>query len=215
MGLRRRLGLMCVGLCAGLALSGCGGSGDAAEGGNDQGIVFRALGFFRGLEAIEDTDIQCTEPNVQNAISDSSYTIDLDFVDFFPDRFRALANPCGGYIALENNLAAMGINVQEVVGRYEIPGAAVSLEPNSITVASRIDSASSDAESPSGVANRVYIQLVGEMLPERVIVFLEQNRNRLPATPYALNAFFVAKGQSDNGTRYASNEIGYQFEITR
>ena len=146
---------------------------------------------------------------------DNSYVIDLERVEFFPDRSNALADPCGGYLALENNLTVMGINAQEVVVRYEVPGGAISFEPTSITLGTRIDSASSQRETPSGRANLVYIQLVGEMLPERVLVSLDQNRNLLPATPYALNAFFEAKGQSDNGTRYTSNEVGYQFEITR
>ena len=214
MGMRRWVGWICVGLWTGLTLVGCGGTG-GGEGGNDQGIVFRALGFYSGPTSIDEQQITCTEPNVQTSLIDSSFVVDLDLVNFFPDRNNAFADPCGGYIGLENNLTSMAMNIQEVVVRYEIPGGAVSLEPTSITLGTRIDSASSERETASGQANLVFIQLVGEMLSERVLVFLEQSRNLLPATPYALNAFFVAKGQSDNGTRYTSNEIGYQFEITR
>lgn len=203
-----------MGLFVAVGLVGCGGSG-GADGNNDQGIVFRAVSFVRGPESIDEDQIRCTEPTTQNSILDTAWVIELNTTDFFPDRNDPFGNPCGGYIALENDLATMAMNVQEVTVEYEIPGAGITPPENSISVGWRINPTSSLDESSSGQPNLIYAQLVGQMLPEQMLTWLEQNRNVLPATPYSMNAFFRAKGQADNGTRYTSNEIGYQFTITR
>ena len=197
-------------LVAALGVAGCGGSG----GNNDQGIVFRAVGTFRGLESIELGRITCTEPTVQNAIIDQSFTLDIGVVESFPDRNDPFADPCGGYIALENNLESLAINVQEIVIRYEVPGAAIQVPDNSISFGQRILPASSDQQTTSGQANLIFAELVGQLVPANIIVFLNQNVNLLPATPYLMNAFITARGQSDTGENYETNEIGYTFTIT-
>ena len=202
------------GLVSTLGLMGCGGSG-GADGNNDQGIVFRAVSFVRGPESIDADQIRCTEPTTQNAIVDSSWVISLTQQSFYPNRNDPFGNPCGGYIALENNLATMAINVQEITVEYEIPGAGITPPENSISFGLRINPTTSLDESSSGQVNLVYSQLVGQMLPEQMITWLDQNQNVLPSTPYSMNAFFRARGQADNGTRYTTNEIGYQFTITR
>src|SRR5262245_18051166 len=92
------------------AAMGCGGSG----GNNDQGIVFRATGIFRGPEQIDER-ITCTEPNTDNSIVDAAFELSLSRVPAFPDRFNPFGDPCGGYIAMENNLAQLNINVQSVM----------------------------------------------------------------------------------------------------
>ncbi len=207
-------GWLGIGLLAAVGLVGCGGSG-GADGNNDQGIVFRAVSFVRGPESIDDNQIRCTEPTTQNAIIDSAWVIRLDDQTFFPNRNDPFGNPCGGYIALENNLFEMAINVQEITVQYEIPGAGISPPENSISSGIRVNPTNTLDESSSGQPNLVYAQLVGQMLPEQIMTWLEQNRNVLPATPYSMNAFFRARGQADNGTRYTTNEIGYQFTITR
>ncbi len=203
------LGLMTTAL-----LVGCGGSG-GADGNNDQGIVFRAVSFVRGPESIDEDQIRCTEPTTQNAIIDSAWVIRLDTNTFYPNRNDPFGNPCGGYIALENNLAVAAINVQEITVNYEIPGAGITPPENSISSGIRINPVNTFDESSSGQVNLIYAQLVGQMIPEQMMTWLEQNRNSLPATPYSMNAFFRARGQADTGTRYTTNEIGYQFTITR
>src|SRR5690606_8262811 len=155
--------------------------------------------------------ITCTEPTVENAIIDASFTLDISVVDDFPDRFDPFADPCGGYIALENNLATLAMNVQEIVIRYEVPGSAVQVPDHSITFGRRIQPASSQQETPRGQPNLIFAELVGQLVPRTHIIFLNQNVNLLPSPPYLMNAFIVAKGQSDTGEDYTTNEIGYQF----
>jgi len=199
---------------AAVALVGCGGGG-GSDGNNDQGIVFRAVGFVRGPESIDSDQIRCTEPTTQNFIVDSSWVFDVDTQRYFPDRNDPFGDPCGGFITLENNLSVMAMNVQEITVRYEIPGAGISIPENSISFGVRINPTTSTDEVSSGQVNLVYAQLVGQMLPEQFVTFLEQNQNSLPATPYSMSAFFRARGQADNGIRYTTNEISYQFTITR
>lgn len=199
-----------LGLTTALVAAGCGGSG----GNNDQGIVFRAVGTYRGLESIELGRITCTEPTEQSAIVDTSYTLDIGTVVDFPNRNDPFADPCGGYIALENNLETISINVQEIVIRYEVPGAAIQVPDHSVSFGQRILPSSSDQQTPSGRANLLFAELVGQIVPRTIIVFLNQNVNLLPASPYIMNAFITARGQSDTGETYETNEIGYTFTIT-
>lgn len=203
-----------MGLLSTLVLVGCGGSG-GGDGENDQGIVFRAVSFVKGPATIDQEQIRCTEPTVQNAIVDTSWVFDIERNRFFPDPNSGSGNPCGGYIALQNNLSTMAMNVQEITVRYEISGAGIPAPENSISFGLRINATSSTDESSSGQNNLAYSQLIGQMIPEQMVTWLQQNQNRLPSMPYSMNAFFRAKGQADNGTRYTSNELSYQFTITR
>ncbi|HZR81327.1 MAG TPA: hypothetical protein VFD92_09560 [Candidatus Binatia bacterium] len=194
------------------AVAGCGGGG---TGSNDQGIVFRANGFFQTLAQIEQDRITCTQPlSVTNSIVDASFNLSMSTARFFPDPNDPFGDPCGGFIGLQNNLAQESINVQEISIRYEIPGASIPVPgPNSISFGQNIPSANSTEDSPSGQPNIIFAQLVGQLVPRTIIVFLNQNVDRLPATPYLMNVFAVARGQSDNGTKYETNEIGYQLTI--
>ena len=193
-------------------LWGCGGGGD---GSNDQGIVFRAVSFVRGPESIDIDQIRCTEPTTQNAIIDTSWVIELDSTDFFPDRNDPFGNPCGGFIALENDLSVQAVNVTQIGVDYEIPGAGIVPPSNTISTGVRINPTTTTDEAPSGQVNLVYAQLTGQMIPEFIMTWLEQNRNVLPTTPYSMSATFRAFAISDDGTRYISNPISYQFTITR
>ena len=204
----RRIGWAgCLAACLAV-FSSCGGGGN-----NDQGIVFRATGIFRGLASIDDTTITCTEPTISNVIVDSSYTISISTIPDFPNRFFATADPCGGYIGLQNNLSTQSFQVQEIVISYDVPGASIPIPGTSLSFGLSILPASSDATTASGQANLVYSQLLGQIVSSELMVFLNQNVNRLPARPYLMNVYFVAKGQSDTGTQYTSNEIGYTLTI--
>ena len=66
-----------LGWAVGLAvLAAVGGGGCGSEGGdgNDQGIAFRAVGFFQG----EVEEGKCTIPTAQSAIVDTAFAISLD-----------------------------------------------------------------------------------------------------------------------------------------
>ena len=198
-----------------LASFGLASCGTQTTGSNDQGIVFQAVGIVRGPEQITEQQIQCTEPTTENAIADTSHNLDITFAREYPDRGDPFGNPCGGYIGLLNHLATLAINVTEIVITYEIPGAGIPLPSNSVATGQRINPSTSDDDASSGQTNLLYIQLAGQIVPSSMIVFLNQNVNRLPQTPYTMNVFFVAKGQSENGTRYESNQIGYTLTITQ
>ncbi|MBM4265470.1 MAG: hypothetical protein FJ144_02460 [Deltaproteobacteria bacterium] len=190
---------------------GCGSGGP--DGSNDQGIVFRATGMFRGLESIDEAEIRCTEPTVESAIVDTSYTIDITTIEDFPDRNDAFADPCGGYLALQNNLSTQSINVTEIVLEYEIPGAGIPIDDHSMRTGQTILPPTSDLEAPSGQVNLVYIPMVGQIVPRTMVEFLNQNVNRLPARPFTMNVYIYANSQSDTGIRYASNTVGYTLTI--
>jgi len=201
-------GLVCA--LVALAFLGCGGSG----GNNDQGIVFRATGIFAELALIQPDQITCTSPlSVNNALGDSAFNISLSQTRWFPDENDPFGNPCGGFIGLQNNLTQQSINVTEISFRYEIPGAALEIGPWSQSTGQTILPAGSEAQTPSGQANLVFIQMLGNMVPAPIIVQLNQNVNRLPSTPYVMNVFIVARGQSDQGTNYETNEVGYTITV--
>lgn len=188
--------------------AGCGSGGN-----NDQGIAFTATGIWRGLETIEDDTIRCIEPNVSSAVIDTSYTVSVANVTEFPDRFNPFADPCGGFIGLENNLTQLAMNLQRVEIRYEVPSAAVTVPGHSVAAGVRIPSASSTTEATSGQSNLVYLELVGQMLSQTTMAFLEIHSSELPQRPYVMKAYLVAVGQSQNGDQYRTNETGYTFTI--
>jgi len=193
-----------------LILAGMTGCGGGSGGNDDQGVVFLATGIFRGQESIEQGRVSCVVPSVSSSIIDASFNLNIAQVQEFPDRADALADPCGGFIGLQNNLISQGINVQEVSIRYEVPGAAIAIPAHSVSFGQRIGQPSDDPAS-----NVIFAAMVGQIVPSTIIVFLNQNVNRLPATPYLMSVFLAARGQSDDGTTYETNEIGYQLTITR
>jgi hypothetical protein len=187
----------------------CGGSG----GNNDQGIVFTATGLWRAVEQIDER-ITCTVPlSTDNALPDTSFTLSLSGVQAFPDRSSPIGDPCGGWIGLQNNLTSLNINVQQILVRYEVPGASIQVPDNPVSFGLTLPSTSSDTNPASGQPGLVYAQLVGQIVPAPIMVFLNQNVDRLPATPYFMNVFITASGQSQTGDNYTTNEIGYQLTI--
>jgi hypothetical protein len=200
-------GLACV-----LALvAGCGGSG----GNNDQGIVFRASGIFRTQTNITPERITCTEPiTVESAIADTAGTISLSGTLFYPNRTDPLGDPCGGQLALQNQLTSQSINVQFVTVEYEVAGAAVQVPTYTVNTGITVPPPTCLGCTSSGLDGLVYLLFnEGGLVPEQIITFLNQNVNRLPVPPYQLNLFITASGQSDQGTNYETNEIGYTVTV--
>src|SRR5262249_725827 len=122
-------------------------------------------------------------------------------------------DPCGGWLALQNNLSSQSINVTEISFRYDIPRAAIQVGPWSMSTGQTILPPGSTNNSPSGQAHVTFIQMLGNIVPQPIITQLNQDANRLPATPYVMNVFIVARGQSDQGTNYETNEIGYTITV--
>jgi hypothetical protein len=202
----------CAVVVAGLVFValGCGSGG----GNNDQGIVFRAMGVFAEIASIEEDMITCTAPlMVDGALSDTAFTISLSGTRQFPDENDAFGNPCGGFLGLQNNLTNQSINVTEISFRYEIPGAGVAIGPWSQSTGVTIPSSTFQGTTSSGEPNVVFVHMLGNIVPQPIIVELNQNVNRLPGTPYVMNVFITARGQSDQGTNYETNEVGYTITV--
>jgi hypothetical protein len=197
--------------CALALIAGCGGGG----GNNDQGIVFRATGVYRTQTNITPDNITCTEPpTVESAISDTGGTVSLSGSRWFPDRGDPEGNPCGGELGLQNSLQNQSINVQFVTIEYEVPGAAVQVPTYTFNTGITVPPPTCQNCTSSGQPGVVYLALRQQIVPEEIIVFLNQNVNRLPVTPYQMNVFITAYGQSDQGTNYESNTVGYTITVT-
>jgi hypothetical protein len=203
----RMLGMVLV---VGLIVAGCG------EGGNDNGISFRAVGVFQGtLQAGV-----CTVPVADEAIADQSIDIPLDST-FLDNGFPTGAFGCRGFIWLENNLDRQAIVVDRFDFEYEIPGARIGMPSHSSSVVVRINPADPDGNpatppppSPFGPPN-VYIgQPEAQMVPASVILFLRQNRQTLPQLPYPLIVRITTRGRTDAGEQATTNEIRYTIQLT-
>ncbi|MBY0278422.1 hypothetical protein K2Z84_24090 [Candidatus Binatia bacterium] len=205
--------LVWSGLACALALvAGCGGG---SGGNNDQGIVFRAGGTFETKTSITSDRITCTEPpTVDGVISDVSGVISLSRTLSYPNTsLDSDGDPCGGRLALINSLTSQSINVQFVTIEYEIPGAAVAVPDGVPNVGIVVPPASCETCTSTGQPGLVYLSLFGQLVSRETMTFLQNNVNRLPATPFQMNLFITASGQSDQGTNYETNAVGYTITV--
>ena len=117
-----------LGWAVGLAvLAAVGGGGCGSEGGkgNDQGIAFRAVGFFQG----EVEENKCQIPDVEESIVDTAFAISLDS-SFIDPGFPPFLASCIGFIELQNNLFNQAITVTSMTFEYEVPGAQIAIPSN-------------------------------------------------------------------------------------
>jgi hypothetical protein len=189
-----------------VALGACGGGG----GNNDQGVVFTATGLVDAPANITTTTITCTDPTVQNVFV-TTHEISLATTQSWPDRNSPLDDPCGGFLEVQNNLANEALNIQAVVVEYEITGSSIAIPDSPITVGLTLPPANPTATIPPNID---WLRLYNQVVPHNIMVFLNQNANRLPVTPYIMNLKITAQGQSIDGTRYQSNEVNYQLTVT-
>jgi len=189
-------------LVVGVGVFGCGDSGD-----NDNGIAFRAVGFFQG----ELQDDKCQVPVANKAISDQSQNLTLDSA-LVDSGYPADVFFCRAYLWLENNLVNQALLVNRLDFEYEIPGSRIGLPAHSSSVGIRINPASNAQNappSPFGPTN-VYIGLPeAQIVPASLVLFLRQNRQTLPQLPYTMIVKMTASGRSDAGQNLTSNEIRY------
>jgi len=189
-------------IVGGLLVIGCGDSGD-----NDNGISFRAVGFFQGTF----NDGRCTVPTATTAIADQSNNLVLDSAQV-DSGYPAGVFFCRAYLWLENDLVGQAIVVDRLDFEYEIPGSRISLPSHSSSVGIRINPSDTDpakAPNPFGAPN-IYIGLPeAQIVPASVVLFLRQNRQSLPQLPYTMIVKMTAHAQSDSGHGYVSNEVRY------
>ena len=201
----------------GLFVVGCGGDSDDND--NDNGISFRAVGFFQGTFQ----DNRCEVPTAADAIADPSNTLILN--DATVDSgYPTGIFFCRAFLWLENNLVNQAVVVDRLDFEYEIPGSRISIPPHSSTVGIRINprpvhQADDDEippgtpdpppDSPFGPAN-VYIgNPQGQIVPASLVLFLRQNQQALPQLPYTMIVRMTAHARTDAGDGLVSNEVGY------
>ena len=182
MGKGRIFGSIALLLCivAAASWSGCGNS-------NDQGISFRALGFF-----FDDT----------GAVGQAGTCASLSDTQVIP----ASADE-GGFIGLENNMN-QGINLDHVDLSYHVNGSNLAINNDVFAVSSRLGPASGQESS----APKIFQQIV--IVSPNIMSFLNDNRSRLPQPPFSMVVTATAVGVADSGDRFRTNRVTFQVLFT-
>jgi hypothetical protein len=193
-------GFAAVGLLLTAALGGasCGTS-------NDQGISFRALGFFVDPEqgsVVTPVDGDDDTPGGVVIIDTESAAPD-------PGAVTPLAFECTALIrtalGVENTLI-QGIRVERIELGYRIPGASINLPSVGFPVGHRLGP-SSGQEAFNDPRGFYYVVVISPPQLE----FLNQNRNRLPELPFTMTVLATAVGVADSGDVFRTQETPYQI----
>ena len=169
---------------AAAAWNGCGST-------NDQGVSFRALGFFGDADG---------------TVGDAGRCASLKDSTIIPDP----TDPANGglFIGLENVLV-QGINVNRVDLSYHINGANLSLPNDVFALSTRLGPSS--GQEP-GNPPRTFSQII--LVSPSIFQFLNDNSSRLPDLPFSMVVFATAVGTSDSGDEWETNRISYQISFT-
>lgn len=167
--------------------NGCGTS-------NDQGISFRALGFFAdGAGSVGDLG-RCV-----------SFTDDVQVPS--PDSTGALS---GAFLGLQNNLASEGIQLDHVDLSYSISGASIFIPSDVNARSTRLGPASGQEPAPTNAATH-FLQTI--IVSRNIFKFLNDNRSRLPQPPFEMVALATAVGTADSGEVFRTNRVTYQMHF--
>ena len=229
-----RWGLAVVG---GLALATVLAARTAEAGNNPNGIVFRAVGWFKGKAEITAGQIKCEIPSVTGAIPDGSFSVGLwntygSQTLFFPDTSNPFGNPCGGWLQLQNNLRDQALNLDHVELRFKIRGASRYnppvasqkgfpvacnyLQKDKVFAGLRINPVnSSQSTSSSGAPNVIFLQMLPIVSPQLLSCLRGQyaplSTDTYTSFPLVGRATVVAV--SDAGETYRSNTVGYTISL--
>ncbi len=210
----------------------------AAEAGNNpNGIVFRAVGWFKGKAEITAGQIKCEIPTVSGAIGDGAFSVGLwntygSQTLFFPDTSNPFGNPCGGWLQLQNNLRDQALNVTSVELRFKIlgakrfrqsvvtskgfPVACRDFKRETVYLGYRINPInSSQNTSSSGAPNVIFSQILPTVSPQ-LLSCLRGQYAGLPTdtyTSFPLRIRATAVAVSDAGDTYRSNVVPYTLSM--
>lgn len=165
---------------AAVGLGGCGTS-------NDQGISFRAIGWFEDGTA---------------SAGDTGDAIDINTDDTVPSDDDGDGELDGGFLGLENNML-QGINVERVDLSYVVSGSSLNIPSDAFPLSVRLGPASGQEQS----SPRGFFQII--IVSPQTIEFLDQNRSRLPEFPFTLVARASAIGVTDSGDPFRTNTISF------
>jgi hypothetical protein len=201
------------------------------------GLSFRAVSFVRGKAEISEDSIKCEIPTVSSAISDGAFamglwnTYGIDTI-YFPDVNSPFANPCGGWVQLQNNMFEQPLTLMRVELRYRIPGvrrfvqfgvparrgfpvACRGNRTENIFVGARIDPVNSPVDTGSGAPNVAFIQLLPLVSPQ-MFHCLRSQYAPLPITAFASLPLVIkakAIAISDSGETFRSNTLRYTLNL--
>ena len=164
--------------------NGCGSS-------NDQGISFRALGFFADETGTAGDAGRCASLFDSTIIPDPS------------DPGNG-----GAFLGLENVLV-QGININRVDLSYRINGANLSIPNDVFALSTRLGPSS--GQEP-GNSPRIFTQII--LVSPSIFQFLNDNSSRLPDLPFSMVALAEAVGTSDAGDEFRTNRVSYQISFT-
>jgi hypothetical protein len=213
-----------------------GGTADADN--NPNGMVFRAVGWFKGKAEITAGQIKCEIPSVTSAISEGAFSLGLwNTYGFptlmYPDINSPFGNPCGVWIQLQSNLINQGLVVDRIQLRYRIQGgrrflmagvpmrkrwptACQDFRKAVVYVGARLNPSNSSVDSSgSGAPNVAFIEMLPLVSPQQISCLRSQFAPLPPDVFSSLTVVASAKAiaASDAGDSYASNVTSYTLTL--
>jgi hypothetical protein len=215
----------------------CGVEVASAGSNNPNGAAFRAVGWVRGRSTVSAGVITCEVPTISSAIFEGFFAIGMwntygAQTLFYPDPNQPFANPCGGWMQLQNNLVDQAVVVEELRLKFSIRGAnrfrSRVATRNAFPVACRrfrretlfngirldpINAVSSS--SISGAPNVGFVQILPMVSPQLVHCLRDQYA-ALPTSLFASLPLVItatAIGTSDSGDRFVANPIRYTLNL--
>lgn len=194
---------------------------------NPHGMLFRAVGWFRGKGEVTADQIKCEVPTVATAIPDGSYSLGISRTAgvqtiAFPDPNNPFADPCGVYLAFQNNMIEQAVTLLQIKLRFRIAGRRFPhgcrrLRRWALFMGRRINPVNSTEESLSGAPNLVFMPMLFMVSPQLIRCLDEELVSTpptdLPAVDLVIKA--VGIGVTDSGDRIRSNRISYHLNLRR
>lgn len=204
------------------------------------GLVLRAVGLFEGEASSNGGNNTCTVPTISTGIANSFNEMGLyntfGFATLsFPDRTNPFAEPCGGWLEMQNNMIFQGITVDRIDVRLSINGAKrfsafVPTRNGWPTACRSLRNINLPtglhlypfATTPQGVGNTgggvPHLGFVGinPMVSAQVFRCLQQQYGALPADTYVslpLTIKVTARGTADDGSGFSSNSVRYTLTL--
>ena len=165
---------------------GCGSS-------NNQGVSFRALGFF--------TDAQGTTGDTGRCVSLRDDTI-------VPNDADGDGTLDGAFLGLQNGMVGQGILLNFVNLSYHVSGSSLAIPNNVQALAGFLGPANGQTNNPS----TAFVQTI--LVSPAIFKFLNDNTSRLPDPPFSMVVTAAAVGTADSGTDFQTNSVNYQIEFT-
>jgi hypothetical protein len=225
------------GMLVGVLLAGLLAAGIARADNNPNGMVFRAVGFFKGRADISSESIHCDIPTVTTAIADGAFetglwnTFGVPTI-YFPDINNPFGNPCGVWLQLQNNLLNQAIQVDHIALHYKILGArrfrqfvparngfpiaCRQLRKDTLFVGAVVNPINSTIDqSGSGRPNVTFVELFPFVSPQLISCLRAQYAPLSTDlfTSFSLVIRTTVFGVSDTGDTFKANPISYTLNL--